>query len=114
MFWIELDEKKLQNLAIKVDRILREEIKNSKMKCEFLEARVYNIKTVGVQGDKRTYAHPAEITLTKPEHSNGTKYNREELNIFLEKLSNRITNEIRGVNRVLYVTADRDDRIELI
>ncbi len=114
MFGVELDEKKLQNLAIKVDKILREEVKNSKMKCEFIEARVYNIKTVGVQGDKRTYAHPAEITLKKPKHDDGRKYNSEELNTFLGRLSNRVTNEISGVNRILYVTVNRDDRSELI
>ena len=50
-YYIEHDTKKLQNLAIKVDKILREELKKEKMKYESAEARMFNIKSAGVQGD---------------------------------------------------------------
>jgi len=110
MLNIETDTKKLQNLAIRVDNILGEEIKEFGIKCEFVEARRYNIKVVGVQGDERTYGHPAEITIKKPKHKDGRRYEEKEFYKFLDKLSNRVTNEVRGVNKVVYVTAVRDDR----
>lgn len=113
MYYIEFDTKKLQNLAIKIDKILREEIEKHGLIPEFAEARIFNVKVVGVQGDERTYGHPAEITLKNPKHSGGKKYNDKELYGFLELLSNRITNEVEDVNKVLYVLADRDDREKL-
>ena len=111
-FNIEFDEKKLQNLAIQVDKILREEIEKAGMKASF-EARIYNIRTVGVQGDKRTYGHPAEITIQEPKHPDGRAFNEDEFYDFLDRLSIRITNEVEGVNKVVYVTATRNDRRKL-
>ena len=56
---------------------------------------------VGVQGDDRTYAYPAEITLFLK-----GKF-VWDLN-FIGELSSRITNEIKDINRVVYVTEIRD------
>jgi GMP synthase (glutamine-hydrolysing) len=53
------------------------------------EALVLPIRSVGVQGDGRTYAHPALVT--GPKDWNG-----------LEAVSTEITNKVRGVNRVVY------------
>jgi GMP synthase (glutamine-hydrolysing) len=53
-----------------------------------LEARVLPIKSVGVQGDERTYAHPCMLI---------GKANWETL----EKVSTKITNEIKEINRVV-------------
>lgn len=110
---IELNKKKLQDLAIKVDKIMREEIAKSEMKPSFQEARVYNIKTVGVQGDSRIYGHPTEITIKEPKHKDGTNYNDKEFDDFLRELSTRITNEVKGIIRVVRVTGTIDDRINL-
>lgn len=104
---IEHDIKKLQGLAIQVDKILREEIKCVNLQYKFIEARIYNIKTVGVQGDGRSYYYPAEITIKEPKHLDGKPYNDEELHSFLATLSTRITNEIKEINRVLYVTGTK-------
>jgi GMP synthase (glutamine-hydrolysing) len=52
-------------------------------------ARVLPIRSVGVQGDSRTYAHPALVIGAK----DWTK---------LEGLSTGMTNKIKGVNRVIY------------
>lgn len=112
-FYIELDDKKLQNLAIRVDKILKEEMQKAGVECGFFEARIYNIRTVGVQGDNRTYSHPAEITMREPRYSDGRTLNENDFYDFLNTLSTRITNEIKEVNRVLYVTATRDDRDRL-
>jgi len=113
MFNVELDTKKLQKLAIQVDKILREEIQNYRMKPDFSEARIFDIFVVGVQGDERTYGHPAEITIKGPKHSDGKNYSDGDLNNFLNKLSGRITNEVRGVNKVVYVVGERDNRTNL-
>lgn len=104
---IELDKKELQDLAIKVDRILREEIKKSEMKCGF-EARVYNQKAVGVQGDQKTYEHIAEIILKEPKYLNGSDYSDKDFYAFLRKLSTRITNEVKGVNKVVRYVLEGD------
>jgi len=51
-------------------------------------ATVLPIKSVGVQGDSRTYAHPALVSGPRDWPK-------------LEELSTRITNHVRGVNRVM-------------
>lgn len=108
--FIEHDIKKLQNLAIEVDKIMREEFSKTGMSPTFAEARIYNISTVGVQGDGRTYTYPAEITIKEPKHLNGNKYTESEFYDFLANLSTQITNKVKQINRVLYVTAIKDDR----
>ena len=95
--------KKLQKLAGKVDAILREELKKNKVRPSFAETRILDCKSVGVQGDERTYGYPAEITLYQ-----GKEFIWKRRTSFLEHLSNRITNEVCGVNRVIYTTAKRD------
>ncbi len=94
----------LRDLAIRVDKILKEELKKSKIKHDMAEARIYDVKSVGVQGDERTYTYPAEITLML----DGKVVWKEKLT---EKLSYRITNEIKEINRVLYVFASKKREI---
>ena len=86
----------LKNIACKADKILREELEKGKIDYTMAEVRVYNIKTVGVGGDNRTYSHPIEITLYQKDNF---FWNES----FLSRLSTRITNEIRDTNRVVYV-----------
>ena len=90
----------LQSLAIQVDRIMREELTRNKIEYDFAEARILNLRNVGVQGDDRTYDYPAEINITK--HGRVVYYPD-----FAANLSSRITNEVRGVNRVVYVMATK-------
>ena len=92
----------LMSLAKKVNDILEEELLKNDIKPDFAEARIYNVKTVGVQGDERTYTYPAEITLY---HNNRVIWNPD----FLVRLSNKITNEIKEINRVVYVLARREN-----
>ncbi|MDP6670744.1 MAG: glutamine-hydrolyzing GMP synthase [archaeon] len=67
-----------------------------------LKAEVLPIKSVGVQGDERTYAHPCMLI---GEASWET----------LEKVSTKITNEVREINRVVkLVNPPELDSIELI
>ncbi|MBS3117394.1 hypothetical protein J4430_00755 [Candidatus Woesearchaeota archaeon] len=90
----------LMNLARKVDKILKEELTLASIEHDLAEARIYDLRTVGVQGDQRTYAYPAEITLYR-----GDKFIWDTE--FLEKLSLRVTNEVDSINRVVYVIATR-------
>lgn len=90
--------KELTKLAQEVDKILKEELEKENIKPDFAEARIYDIKNVGVQGDERTYNYPAEITL----YQDGKFIWETE---FISRLSLRITNEVKLVNRVVYVTA---------
>jgi GMP synthase (glutamine-hydrolysing) len=67
------------------------EEKAAKMASELgLQLRILPVKSVGVQGDYRTYAHPAVVW-------------GEATWEVLEELSTRITNSIREINRVLYL-----------
>ena len=91
----------LTNLARKVDKILKEELEKEGIIPEMAEARIYDIKTVGVQGDNRTYSYPAEIELRQ----DGRFYWNTN---FLQRLSNRITNEVKNINRIVYVTATKE------
>ena len=96
------NKNKLMSLAKKVDAILKDELSKADIKYDLAEARMMNLKTVGVQGDQRTYSYPAEIILKIDNN-----YLWEEMwnDNFLGKLSTRITNEIEHINRVVYTTA---------
>ncbi len=93
---IEVDE--LTNLARQVDLILKYELERNHIQADMAEARVYDVFSVGVMGDARTYEHPAEITLYYKENF---IWDTE----FLNKLSTTIVNNVRGINRVVCVTS---------
>ena len=59
------------------------------------------IKTVGVMGDERSYENA--IALRVVESEDGMTANWVALPAdLLARISNRISNEVRGVNRVVY------------
>ena len=60
-----------------------------------LKARILPLRSVGVQGDFRTYAHPAALW--------GAADWR-----MLEQVSTEVTNRVRAVNRVVYLIAPGD------
>ena len=57
------------------------------------------IKSVGVQGDERTYAYPIVIRAVTSEDAMTADWARIPYDV-LETISNRIINEVPGVNRV--------------
>ncbi|WP_185860033.1 glutamine-hydrolyzing GMP synthase [Blattabacterium cuenoti] len=59
------------------------------------------IKSVGVMGDKRTYEYVAVLRVTKTEDFMTATFSRLPYD-FLEKISNRIINEVDGINRLVY------------
>ena len=59
------------------------------------------VKTVGVQGDERTYAYPLVVRAVTSEDAMTADWARIPYEV-LERISSRIINEVPGVNRVAY------------
>jgi GMP synthase (glutamine-hydrolysing) len=70
------------------------------------------VKTVGVQGDNRTYEKVLAIrAVTSTDGMTADWYPFDP--VFMARLSNRITNEVKGINRVVYdVTSKPPGTIE--
>ncbi len=59
------------------------------------------VKTVGVMGDQRTYEHVIALRAVTSQDGMTADWARMPYDV-LGKISNRIINEVRGVNRVVY------------
>ncbi|MDR0959473.1 MAG: glutamine-hydrolyzing GMP synthase [Propionibacteriaceae bacterium] len=59
-----------------------------------------DVHSVGVQGDERTYGHPIVLRPVSSEDAMTADWSRLPYDV-LEKISTRITNEVREVNRVV-------------
>lgn len=59
------------------------------------------IKSVGIQGDERSYKYPVVVRIVKSRDAMTANFAKIPYPI-LEQISTRITNEIREVNRVVY------------
>jgi GMP synthase (glutamine-hydrolysing) len=59
-----------------------------------------DVRSVGVQGDGRTYGHPIVLRPVTSEDAMTADWGRVPYEV-LEKISTRITNEVREVNRVV-------------
>jgi GMP synthase (glutamine-hydrolysing) len=59
-----------------------------------------NVRSVGVQGDGRTYGHPIVLRPVSSEDAMTADWTRVPYDV-LERISTRITNEVREVNRVV-------------
>ena len=85
------------------DAILREEIRRAGLEREIWQsfAVLPPIRSVGVMGDERTYAHPIVIRAVTTEDAMTADWARLPYDL-LETISSRIVNEVPGVNRVAY------------
>ena len=92
---------KLNDLSEQVEEILKDELKKRRIRYDVAEAEIYNIKSVGVQGDNRSYDYPVQIKIRYK--SGRFNWNNE----FLTRLSTRITNQVVGVNRVVYLIKEK-------
>jgi GMP synthase (glutamine-hydrolysing) len=71
-----------------------------------------DVRSVGVQGDGRTYGHPVVLRPVSSEDAMTADWSRLPYDV-LERISTRITNEVREVNRVvLDVTSKPPGTIE--
>jgi GMP synthase (glutamine-hydrolysing) len=83
------------------DSVLQEEIRKAGLYRDLWQsfAVLPAIKSVGVQGDERTYAYPVVIRAVTSEDAMTADWARIPFDV-LEAISNRIINEVPGVNRV--------------
>jgi GMP synthase (glutamine-hydrolysing) len=102
-------------LLREADAIARVELKLAGLDREIWQCPVIllaDVRSVGVQGDGRTYGHPIVLRPVSSEDAMTADWSRVPYEI-LEKISTRITNEVRGVNRVvLDVTSKPPGTIE--
>jgi GMP synthase (glutamine-hydrolysing) len=85
------------------DAIVREEIRRSDLEREIWQAFAVlpDIRSVGVMGDERTYAHPVVIRAVTSEDAMTADWAKLPYEL-LETMSSRIINEVPGINRVAY------------
>jgi GMP synthase (glutamine-hydrolysing) len=83
------------------DAVLQEEIRRADLYRDLWQsfAVLPAIKSVGVQGDERTYAYPIVIRAVTSEDAMTADWARIPYDV-LETISSRIINEVPGVNRV--------------
>ncbi len=102
-------------LLRKADAIAREELTAAGLDNEIWQCPVVllaDVRSVGVQGDGRTYGHPIVLRPVSSEDAMTADWTRLPYDV-LARISNRITNEVAGVNRVvLDVTSKPPGTIE--
>jgi GMP synthase (glutamine-hydrolysing) len=84
------------------DAIAREELTRAGLDRDIWQFPVVllaDVRSVGVQGDGRTYGHPVVLRPVTSEDAMTADWARLPYDV-LEKISTRITNEVREVNRV--------------
>ncbi len=98
----EVNENHLEILR-EVDAVLMEEIKSSGYYRKLWQsfAVLLPLKSVGIMGDERTYENVAAIRAVTSTDAMTADWARLPHEL-LAKISNRIINEVRGVNRVVY------------
>ena len=99
----------------RADAIVREELSAAGLDREIWQCPVVllaDVRSVGVQGDGRTYGHPVVLRPVSSEDAMTADWTRVPYDV-LAKISTRITNEVREVNRVvLDVTSKPPGTIE--
>jgi GMP synthase (glutamine-hydrolysing) len=96
------------------DEIVRHEVKAAGLEREIWQAFAVlaDIRSVGVMGDERTYGRPIIIRAVTSDDAMTADWARLPYEL-LEKMSNRIINEVPGINRVVYdVTSKPPGTIE--
>jgi GMP synthase (glutamine-hydrolysing) len=110
----EVTEERLELLR-SADAIVRAELTGAGLDEEIWQCPVVllaDVRSVGVQGDGRTYGHPIVLRPVSSEDAMTADWTRVPFDV-LAKISNRITNEVAGVNRVvLDVTSKPPGTIE--
>lgn len=91
------------DLLREADAIAREELTAAGLDREIWQCPVVllaDVRSVGVQGDGRTYGHPIVLRPVSSEDAMTADWSRLPYEV-LAKISTRITNEVRDVNRVV-------------
>ncbi|MGH3628113.1 MAG: glutamine-hydrolyzing GMP synthase [Sciscionella sp.] len=110
----EVTEDRLETLRA-ADAIVREELTAGGLDHTIWQCPVVllaDVRSVGVQGDGRTYGHPIVLRPVSSEDAMTADWTRLPYEV-TERISTRITNEVDGVNRVvLDVTSKPPGTIE--
>jgi GMP synthase (glutamine-hydrolysing) len=98
----EVTEDKLEILR-EADFVYRDEIAKNGLDKEIWQyfAVMTGIRTVGVMGDERTYSYTIGLRAVTSVDGMTADWARIPLDV-LEKISNRIVNEVKHVNRIVY------------
>jgi GMP synthase (glutamine-hydrolysing) len=92
------------DLLREADAIVREEIRKAGLDREIWQVFAVllgDVRSVGVQGDERTYGHPIVVRAVTSEDAMTADWARLPHDL-LARISNRIINEVPQVNRVAY------------
>ena len=98
----EVNEERLEMLR-DADEIVMNEMETSRVMNQIWQsfAILLPVKTVGVMGDERTYENVVALRVVGSQDGMTADWIRLPYKI-LERISNRIINEVKGVNRVVY------------
>jgi GMP synthase (glutamine-hydrolysing) len=90
-------------LLQEADAIVRDELRSAGLEREIWQsfAVLADIRSVGVMGDERTYGHPVIVRAVTSDDAMTADWARIPYDV-LEAVSQRIINEVPGVNRVAY------------
>jgi GMP synthase (glutamine-hydrolysing) len=92
------------DLLRKADLIVRQEVHDAGLDREIWQVfavLLADVRSVGVQGDERTYGHPIVVRAVTSDDAMTADWARLPYEL-LAKISSRIINEVRGINRVAY------------
>ncbi|MEL7566094.1 MAG: glutamine-hydrolyzing GMP synthase [Dehalobacterium sp.] len=91
------------NILREADDIIFQEIKKAGLYREIWQsfAVLPSMKSVGVMGDERTYQHPIVLRAVTSDDAMTADWARLPYDL-LEKISSRIVNEVREINRVVF------------
>ncbi len=109
----EITEDKL-HIIREADFIFRDEIKKAGLHKSIWQyfACLPNVRSVGVMGDYRTYSHTVALRAVNSSDGMTSDWARIPYDV-LEKVSNRIVNEVDNVNRIVYdITSKPPSTIE--
>jgi GMP synthase (glutamine-hydrolysing) len=91
------------NILQEADAIVRDEVEKANIGRDIWQFPVVllaDVRSVGVQGDGRTYGYPVVLRPVSSEDAMTADWSRLDYE-FLAHVSNRITNEVREINRVV-------------
>lgn len=100
----EITDEKLELLR-DADAIFREEIERTELAAETAANQYFavltDLRSVGVKGDARTYGYTVALRCVTTDDFMTATWTRLPYEV-LERASNRITNEVMGITRVVY------------
>ncbi|MFH0863300.1 MAG: glutamine-hydrolyzing GMP synthase [Candidatus Altiarchaeota archaeon] len=94
---------KTADICRKAGNIVEEELKKAGIYEKYWMgfAVLLPIKSVGIQGDCRSYKHPVVVRIIESKDAMTANFSKVPYEV-LESISTRITNEIADINRVVY------------